>query len=200
MEGRPAPRADRRRLPCAPRRRGVKPAASHVGGRRERAARGAGLGRPSAMHRVFAYGTLLNLSHQRRLFGRRIPWAPAVLSGWRRKRCVGQYFGIVRERGSRTEGGVLLLTRPQLAAADLWEKTPDFYRRTRVRVTSAGRSLLCWVYVPAPWIAREAATASSPRRPSRPRSSQAARRCASPRRRSGLGPCPRARPAKSPSR
>ena len=42
------------------------------------------------------------------------------------------------------------------------------------------------------------AIASWPRRPSPPRSSPAARRCASPRRRCGSGPCRRARPATSP--
>jgi len=106
------------------------------------------------MHRVFAYGTLIAPSHQKRLFGRRIPWAPAVLAGWKKVRCVGRYFGIVRERGSRTEGGLLLLTRAQLGVADRWERIPNFYRRRRVRVTSAGRSYPCWVYVPAPRTAR----------------------------------------------
>jgi hypothetical protein len=117
------------------------------------------------MHKVFAYGTLLAVSHQKRLFGRRVPVAPAVLEGWRKARCVGPYFGIVRARGSRTPGGVLLLTRSELAAADRWEKIPDIYRRVRARALSSGRSLVCWVYVPAPRYAGEAATASSRRTP-----------------------------------
>ncbi|HXQ81843.1 MAG TPA: gamma-glutamylcyclotransferase family protein [Opitutaceae bacterium] len=100
------------------------------------------------MHRVFAYGTLLARSHQRRLFGRRIPWEPAALAGWKKVRCVGRYFGIIRQGGSRTEGGVLLLTRAELAVADRWERIPNLYRRRRVRVISAGRSCACWVYVP----------------------------------------------------
>ncbi|HMD60994.1 MAG TPA: gamma-glutamylcyclotransferase family protein [Opitutaceae bacterium] len=104
---------------------------------------------PQTRHRVFAYGTLLSPFRQKKLFGRLIPWAPAVLSGWRRKRCVGPYFGIVRDRGSRTEGGLLLLTREQFAAADRWERMPWLYRRRRVRVTSSGRRVVCWVYVPA---------------------------------------------------
>jgi gamma-glutamylcyclotransferase (GGCT)/AIG2-like uncharacterized protein YtfP len=102
------------------------------------------------MDRVFAYGTLLDPSHQKRLFGRRIPRAPAVLPGWKRTRCVGRYLGIVRDRGSRTKGGVLLLNRAELAAADRWEGVPDLYRRRRVRVESAGRKWPCWAYVPVP--------------------------------------------------
>jgi len=101
------------------------------------------------MHRVFAYGTLLDPSRQKSLFGRRIPHLPAVLAGWKKVRCVGRYLGIVRARGARTEGGVLALTRAQLAAADLWEGVPESYARRRVRVASAGRVCLCWVYVPA---------------------------------------------------
>jgi hypothetical protein len=101
------------------------------------------------MHRVFAYGTLLVPSRQKLLFGRRIPRVPAVVAGWRKKRCVGRYFGIVRERGSRTKGGVLLLTRAELAAADRWEGAPTLYRRRRIRATCAGRTLACWAYVPA---------------------------------------------------
>jgi gamma-glutamylcyclotransferase (GGCT)/AIG2-like uncharacterized protein YtfP len=100
------------------------------------------------MHRVFAYGTLLSPLRQRRLFGRLVPWKPAVLAGWRKVRCVGPYFGIVAERGARTEGGVLLLTGDELAGADRWERVPELYRRRRVRVRRAGRSVACWVYVP----------------------------------------------------
>lgn len=100
------------------------------------------------MHRVFAYGTLLSYQRQKRLFGRRIAWEPAVLLGWRRVRCVGRYFGIVTDRGSRTDGGVFLLTGSELAAADRWEGVPDLYRRRRVRVSSSGRRLACWAYVP----------------------------------------------------
>jgi acyl-CoA thioesterase I len=101
------------------------------------------------MHRVFAYGTLLNSARQKSLFGRRIPHVPAVVAGWRKLVCVGPYYGIVRERGARTEGGVLELTRAELTAADDWEGVPSSYRRTRVRVAIAGRSCLCWAYVPA---------------------------------------------------
>jgi gamma-glutamylcyclotransferase (GGCT)/AIG2-like uncharacterized protein YtfP len=100
------------------------------------------------MHRVFAYGTLLSPVRQRRLFGRRIAWEPAVLAGWRRVRCVGRYLGIVADKGSRTDGGVLVLTGAQLARADKWEAVPSLYRRRRVRVSSAGRTLSCWAYVP----------------------------------------------------
>src|ERR1035438_1292211 len=155
MEGRPAPRADRRLVPWPPRRGGAGPAAPDVGAGRAHAPRGAWLaGDPSAMHRVFAYGTLLAPSRQKRLFGRRIPLAPAVLTGWRKVRCVGRYPGIVRDPNSRTEGGVLLLTRAELAAADDWEGVPDLYRRRRIRVTSGGRSRACWAYVPVPGPAR----------------------------------------------
>ena len=100
------------------------------------------------MHRVFAYGTLLSPLRHKRLFGRRIPWKPAVLEGWRKARCVGPYFGILRDPGSRTDGGVLLLSGAQLASADRWERVPDLYRRRRVRVACGGRSLGCWAYVP----------------------------------------------------
>jgi gamma-glutamylcyclotransferase (GGCT)/AIG2-like uncharacterized protein YtfP len=102
------------------------------------------------MHRVFAYGTLLAPSHQKRLFGRRVPGAPAVLQGWKKARCVGRYLGIVRDRGCRAEGCVLLLTQAELLAADRWEGVPELYRRRRIRVKSAGRSCPCWAYVPAP--------------------------------------------------
>ena len=102
------------------------------------------------MPRVFAYGTLLDPVHQRRLFGRRVSPAPAVLPGWKKVRCVGRYLGIVRDRGYRTKGGVLLLTRGELAAADRWEGVPEIYRRRRIRVESTGRGFACWVYVPAP--------------------------------------------------
>jgi len=100
------------------------------------------------MHRVFAYGTLLSPLRQKRLFGRRIPWEPAVLAGWRRARFLGRYFGIVADRASRTAGGVLVLTGGQLACADRWEGVPELYRRRRLRVASAGGSLVCWAYVP----------------------------------------------------
>jgi gamma-glutamylcyclotransferase (GGCT)/AIG2-like uncharacterized protein YtfP len=100
------------------------------------------------MHRVFAYGTLLAPSHQKRLFGRHLSWEPAVLTGWQRLRCVGRYYGIVRRPGAATIGGVLGLTRAQFAAADRWERIPRLYRRRRVRVKAGGRNLLCWVYVP----------------------------------------------------
>ncbi|HEY1765753.1 MAG TPA: gamma-glutamylcyclotransferase family protein [Opitutaceae bacterium] len=103
----------------------------------------------SPRHRVFAYGTLLVPTHQRRLFGRLIAWAPAVLPGWRKLRCVGRYYGIVRRKGAETKGGVLMLTRTQFAIADRWERMPRLYRRRRVRATAAGRALACWVYVPS---------------------------------------------------
>lgn len=101
------------------------------------------------MHRVFAYGTLLWPSRQKRLFGRKLARLPAVLAGWRRERCVGRYYGIVRRAGAQTRGGLLSLTKSELSAADLWEGVPALYRPRRVRVESAGRRIACWVYVPA---------------------------------------------------
>ncbi len=101
------------------------------------------------MHRVFAYGTLLWPSRQKKLFGRTLPRSPAVLAGWRRERCVGRHYGIIRRAGAKTGGGLLALTGKELMRADLWEGVPFLYRRRRVRVTSAGRSMACWVYVPA---------------------------------------------------
>jgi len=100
------------------------------------------------MPRLFAYGTLLSAARQKRLFGRLVAAEPAALEGWRRARCVGRYFGIVRTRGARTRGGVLRLTRAELACADRWEGVPDLYRRRRVRVACAGGGRDCWAYVP----------------------------------------------------
>jgi hypothetical protein len=101
------------------------------------------------MPRVFAYGTLLWPSRQKRLFGRTLSHSPAVLAGWAKERCVGRYYGIVRRAGARTEGGLLSLTSAELKAADLWERVPALYRRRRVCAQSAGRRIACWVYVPA---------------------------------------------------
>ena len=101
------------------------------------------------MHRVFAYGTLLAPSHQRRLFGRLITWERALLRGWKKLRCVGRYYGVVRRKGAQTKGGILVLSREQLAIADRWERIPRLYRRRRVRAAVEGRTLVCWVYVPS---------------------------------------------------
>jgi gamma-glutamylcyclotransferase (GGCT)/AIG2-like uncharacterized protein YtfP len=116
----------------------------------------------AARHWVFAYGTLLEPARQRRLFGRDVPAAPAVLSGWLKSRCVGRYFGIRPRAGAVTRGGLLRLNSAEIKAADAWEMVPELYRRRRVRVRveaslpqliKEGRRrpaiVPCWVYVPA---------------------------------------------------
>jgi gamma-glutamylcyclotransferase (GGCT)/AIG2-like uncharacterized protein YtfP len=113
--------------------------------------------------RVFAYGTLLEPARQRKLFGRRVPFVAAALSGWKKARCVGRYYGIVRCPGAFTSGGVLHLTRSELKAADEWEQVPRLYvrRRLSVRAKDAPTALRCWTYMPTATALRSKAIRSA---------------------------------------
>ena len=99
---------------------------------------------------LFAYGTLLDHAVQRRVFGRPVNSAGARLAGWavRARMVRGRYPGIERAAGAAAPGRVLELGRGDLGRADAYEDAPRLYRRRRMRVRRAHRTLAAWVYVP----------------------------------------------------
>ena len=91
--------------------------------------------------RLFAYGTLLHLDVQLRLFGRVVPSCPATLPGYAR-RLEGRYFVAEPEPAGRLHGGLLVLSADDLAAADRYEG--GTYQRILLPVESTE---LVWCYV-----------------------------------------------------
>lgn len=101
---------------------------------------------------LFAYGTLLEATVQRRVLGREVLVMPAKLAGWKVKRRFvrGRYPGIVASKGASAAGGVLRVTAEELARADAYEDVPRLYRRARAAANVGAKRMRCWVYVPAP--------------------------------------------------
>ncbi|HVU17796.1 MAG TPA: gamma-glutamylcyclotransferase family protein [Candidatus Didemnitutus sp.] len=100
--------------------------------------------------RLFAYGTLLDGTIQRRVFGRTVAPAPASVAGWRVMPTLvrARYPGVVRADRAETRGGILVLRSGELTKADAYEDAPRLYRRCRVTARSGRASVRCWMYVP----------------------------------------------------
>ncbi|MFW5724954.1 MAG: gamma-glutamylcyclotransferase family protein [Bacteroidota bacterium] len=100
------------------------------------------------MENVFVYGTLADKDIQLQLFGRIIPHGlDAWLTGWAKKTDM-DYPYLIPEKGAMTQGKIIQLSAAELKSADAWEEVPLSYRRTRLKVATAGNSsLMCWVYV-----------------------------------------------------
>ncbi len=94
---------------------------------------------------VFCYGTLLLPRYQRRLFGRTVTAAPAVLRGWRLRMGYDGYRFIQPSPHQSVRGSLLWLTPEQLKAADHWEDVP-YYQRERVCLRLRNKAIQAWVY------------------------------------------------------
>lgn len=100
------------------------------------------------MHKLFAYGTLLDPAIQVKLFGKTLPDPEsAVLHGWE-KYTHETYPFIMPKEGSSVHGKVLILDDAQLRIADQWEEVPREYIRRQVIVNgSTDEPETVWVYV-----------------------------------------------------
>jgi gamma-glutamylcyclotransferase (GGCT)/AIG2-like uncharacterized protein YtfP len=94
---------------------------------------------------LFAYGTLLDPSLQRLLFGAELSRCPAVIPGWTRRVGADGYLFIRPFVGERVDGQLLTLSNKQLAIADLWEEVP-LYNRERVTVCTSQGERSAWTY------------------------------------------------------
>lgn len=98
---------------------------------------------------LFVYGTLKDGRRVRALTGRAFPRVPAELGGWRLVPAAesrSRYPEVEPAVGHRVRGYLLLDVDPDsLRALDAYE---DGYRRRRVRVRAAGRTVQAEVYVP----------------------------------------------------
>lgn len=100
--------------------------------------------------RIFVYGTLQDEHVVERLLGRRLPWRPAVLAGYRRMLDASIGYPVVHPlAGASVDGRLLDGVDPEaLAALDAYEGRE--YRRVTVQVqTSDGRTVDAFAYVPA---------------------------------------------------
>ncbi len=104
---------------------------------------------PQRLTNLFVYGTLKNSRLVRLLTGRTFPRVAAELKGWRLvplANSVSGYPEVEPSVGQSVRGYLLMGLDPKsLRALDAYE---EGYRRCRVRVQAAGRTVRAEVYVP----------------------------------------------------
>lgn len=87
---------------------------------------------------AFVYGYLMDPYFIKKLAGRIMPMAPAILRGFKRKTIKdknGTRFSLQKKEGSILQGVVLCLTKKSdLKALDKFEDVPNFRSRIKMRV------------------------------------------------------------------
>ena len=99
--------------------------------------------------RLFVYGTLQDDDRVHSIVGRRIPWRPAVLEGYRGTLDASLGHPVVHPLTGSTVDGKLLegVDDQSLTALDAYEG-PE-YRRMIVQVqTNGGRPVDAYIYIP----------------------------------------------------